>query len=76
MRKRMPESMLTWQTNKGEGRLTLVLNCHSKAVPGIPNQVPVAGFCEISAAVGNVKWNVTPRPMFAVACGHRFVRCC
>jgi hypothetical protein len=34
---------------------------------GTPNHVPVAGTCRISAAVGKVKWNVAPRPLFAVA---------
>src|SRR6267142_4624874 len=40
---------------------------HREAAPGIPNHVPVAGTCRVSAAVGKVKWNVAPRPLFAVA---------
>src|SRR5882724_2315299 len=40
---------------------------HGEAAPGIPNHVPVAGTCRVSAAVGKVKWNVAPRPLFAVA---------
>src|ERR1700686_1465976 len=40
---------------------------HREAAPGIPNHVPVAGTCRISAAIGKVKWNVAPRPLFAVA---------
>jgi hypothetical protein len=30
----------------------------------MPNHVPVAGTCRVSAAVGRVKWNVAPRPLF------------
>src|ERR1700733_13021580 len=40
---------------------------HREAAPGIPNHVSVAGICGVSAAVGKVKWNVAPRPLFAVA---------
>jgi len=40
---------------------------HREAAPGIPNHVPVAGICGVSAAVGKVKWNVAPRPSLAVA---------
>src|SRR6266849_8012614 len=40
---------------------------HREAAPGIPNHVPVAGICRISAAVGRVKWNVAPRPSLAAA---------
>src|ERR1700733_13380543 len=49
------------------GRLAGLDLYHREAAPGIPNHVPVAGTCGISAAVGKVKWNVAPRPLFAVA---------
>jgi hypothetical protein len=32
-----------------------------------PNHVPVAGTFTSTAKVGKVKWNVAPRPLFAVA---------
>src|SRR5438067_6353884 len=38
-----------------------------EGAPGNTNHVPVAGTCGILAAVGKVKWNVAPRPLFAVA---------
>jgi len=40
---------------------------HREAAAGIPNHVPVAGTCRVPAAAGKVKWNVAPRPLFAVA---------
>jgi hypothetical protein len=40
---------------------------HREAAPGTPNHVPVSDTLTTSAAVGRVKWNVAPRPLFAVA---------
>jgi hypothetical protein len=46
---------------------------HREAAQATSNHVPVAGTFTPSAAVGNVKWNVAPRPLFAVA--HKWPPC-
>src|SRR6266436_8005809 len=49
-------------------RLALASICITARQPqGTPNHVPVAGTFTPSTAVGKVKWNVAPRPLFAVA---------
>jgi hypothetical protein len=46
---------------------------HREAAPGIPNQFPVARTYRVPAAAGKVKWNVAPRPLFAVS--HKWPPC-